>query len=561
MRNPRLILSLVLIGTLVTAGYLTLRGFDVVGPPAAQARPLPPGDQEIAFLMPATSGDTWERLVAAVKALHRDWAAEPNEVPDRPTLHTDRSKAFVELTADVAEVALWLEGPGAHKLWIRWYKLSSENTSADWIERLAQRSPPPLAVIGGDISDRALKIGRALEKQRGRWRGREPLFLITTATADHYHPDGMPNLDPRQGKKLIQVYPGRSFRFSFTNQHMARVVLDFVRDHPAVWGQNGRLPLTLAGVVGARDGLAGAALLAAAEHAQPYVLHTLRWYDDSYSIDLAERFAAALKQVFLPSEVNPNSIAYSTGDYFQPNPRELLAVGLLLQTGANYPEGRHLLALPTSAQRAQRLLRALVRRDPRRTRNLVVVTGDSIGFNSIYRDRNATWNIHDMPVSLVFFAHRNPVSRAAGFTPCASGSVEDRCTATDDLLLYRDMLEALVQATHAEGRLLADADSVHARLRQAQWLEGRVVLPDFPARPPKVVLDRPLFDSDGDRNPRTGEHVVWLRPYSPPEVPWAEATITVWRRGAEGVWGDVWREAGPPLYVNYDVAGQPPQGE
>src|SRR5271166_2647976 len=146
MRSPRLLIYL-LIGTLALAAYLTLRGFDVLGAPgAAQVRAVPPGHQEIAFLVPATGGDTWERLVAAVDALQTDW---PRGYPQGPQLRVRKDKAFVELTADVAELALWLDGAERARLWLRWYKLSSENSAEKWIEKLAQRDPPPLAVVGG----------------------------------------------------------------------------------------------------------------------------------------------------------------------------------------------------------------------------------------------------------------------------------------------------------------------------------------------------------------------------------------------------------------------------
>ena len=73
-------------------------------PGQAQVRPVPPGDQEIAWIAPATSGDAWERLVAALKLLQQDW----------PKLHggaaldldLDLDKAFLDLTAEVPEIGL-----------------------------------------------------------------------------------------------------------------------------------------------------------------------------------------------------------------------------------------------------------------------------------------------------------------------------------------------------------------------------------------------------------------------------------------------------------------------
>src|SRR5262249_43237831 len=162
-------------------------------------------------LIPATAGETWERLVAALDALAEDWAARH---PGAPRLLLRKTNAFVELTADVAELALWLEGERGQKLWNRWYKLTSENTPERWVQKPARRQPPPLAVIGGDISDRASTLAQALTAHRGDWKGRPPLFLMTTATADRFSPAGSPNedQDSQSAPKLIDVYPRRSFR-------------------------------------------------------------------------------------------------------------------------------------------------------------------------------------------------------------------------------------------------------------------------------------------------------------------------------------------------------------
>ncbi len=551
MRRHRVFLFLLLAATLLTAGYLTLRGFDLLEWTAAQVRPVPAGHQEIAFLMPATGGETWERLVAALDALAKEW---PAHYPG-PRLRLAKEKAFVELTADVAELAVWLDGAEDQRLWIRWYKLTSDNGPARWIEKLAGRDRPPLAVIGGDVSDRALAIGLALEQQRQHWRGPAPLFLMTTATADRYNPIASPNEDHASEHlpKLINIYLGRSFRFSFTNRYMAQAVLDFVRAHPALWPQNGRQATPPAGAAAAADPWTALGLLAAAEAGQQYALHTLTWNDDSYSLDLAARFARVFPDVFKQYNIDPNFIAYSTGDYYHPNPREAIAVGLFLRNNPDLQDGRHLLVLPTSAQRAQRLVRTLVRRDPVRARNLVVVTGDSISFNNIYRDRNVSWNIQDVPVPLVLFAHRNPVNATVGFRAKGGGGSESCCTSTDDLLLYRDLLEALVQSAYRDNRLLADADALRERLAGALWNKGHVEVAGFGGRAARSTVR--LFDADGNRSGRTGEHVVWLRPSGGRAEDLAQATISVWRRRPEGFPGDGWVQAAEELNVRYDAAG------
>jgi hypothetical protein len=590
MRSHRLLLS-VLAGTLALAAYLTLRGFDLLGAPgAAQVREVPAGHQEIAFLVPATSGDAWERLVAALDALHRNW---PRDYPEAPRLQVRKDKAFVELTADVAELALWLEGANRARLWLRWYKLSSENSVEKWIEQLTQRKPPPLAVVGGDISDRAVALARALQAARRKWRGPAPVLLLTTATADRYKLAGTPGLDTVEetSPRLIDIYDKRSFRFSFTNKQMARVVLDFVRSHPELWPDNPREAPAAAGIAGAANPWAALSLLATTDHPR---LQTLEWSDDSYSVDLARRFTRVFQRLFPFGRAVEDRVPYSAGDYFHPNPSEAFAIGPLVAGSAAAPDERRLLGLPTATVRAQRLLRTLVRRDPLQGRNLVVITGDSIGFNSIYRDRNVAWNILDVPVPLVLFAHRNPVSATAGFpipnraltatttvgllaaplgegpglavaalpagkAALSDGNADPFGNATDEVLLNRDILEALVQAAYRDGRLLADADTLRERLRQALWHRGHVRIPGFAGAASNSEeagwTNGHLFDANGDRSARTGEHVVWLNP-SAGGAPLVDPTITVWRRQAEET-TNTWYQVGPTLHVRYNWAEQP----
>jgi hypothetical protein len=249
-----------------------------------------------------------------------------------------------------------------------------------------------------------------------------------------------------------------------------------------------------------------------------------------------------------------NWIDYSGGDYYHPNPREALTVGVFLQQNAHRRDERRLLVLPTSAQRAQRVLRTIVRRDPLGVRNLVVITGDSISFNNVYRDRNVAWNIQDVPVPLLLFCHRNPTNPAVGFRPQKGAEVDAACSGTDDVLLYRDILEALVQSAYRQGQPLADADQLHQRLRQARWWKGRIVVPGFDAaRTAEAAGGGALFDADGNRSNRTGEHVVWLRPAEPDAL--AQAEITVWRLPAAAAPGNGWVRIGEPLKVSYDGRG------
>jgi hypothetical protein len=556
MRWVQTILLFLLAATVAVAGYLTLRGFGLLGAARlAEVQPVPTGHAEIAWISAATSGDAWERLVAAVRRLRERWAEHH---PEGPSLDADLDHVFSERTTDVPELALWLGGREDAKLWIRWYKTGSEIDAPTWIDRLAQRARPPLAILGGENSERALAVANILKEYRGRWHGPDPLFLITTATADRYTPaDGGSEvpLTTAGTPKLMDVYEGRSFRFSFTNRRMAAVVMGFVKDHPEIWAHSPHYAAALAGSVAASGGPAGLPLLGCADQLPPIYHYAVAWADDPYSRDLADRFGEVFREQIeepglLPlaaaSPFKPrirDEIPYGVGDRDRPNPAEAFAIDHFFERNPLQPGNRELLVLPTSTERARRFLRTLANQAPLAMENLVVLSGDSLTFNNVYRDRDVAWNVQDLPVPLVFFSHRNPINPAAGFRTRAETADPSATTGTQDLLLYRDVVEALVQAAGEAPGDLGDADHVGRRLRQLRWLTGRV----------RTGSEGTVFfDEDGDRSAGTGEHVIWLRPMRRDGRVLAQATITVWRLGPQQQGRAGWVLAGPPLEVLYD---------
>src|SRR5437764_487008 len=74
----------------------------------ALPRPVPEGDQEIAWLNPATSAVAWERFVSAVRRVQ----AEQPEAG----WQLDESNAFPLQTTAAPEVSLWQRG-GKARLW------------------------------------------------------------------------------------------------------------------------------------------------------------------------------------------------------------------------------------------------------------------------------------------------------------------------------------------------------------------------------------------------------------------------------------------------------------
>jgi len=382
--------------------------------------------------------------------------------------------------------------------------------------------------------------------------------LITTATADRYDPAENPNPDLTwtNWPKLMDIYKDRSFRFSFTNTRMAEAVMDFVQNHPDLWADGDLDPACNVAAALSPNPWHNLAVLAAERGLEDYALFTLSWNDDRYSLDLSDRFVKVFTDAFAPGggagrppRIVSDKVDYSVGDFYQPNPGEVYAVGRFLLERAQAPNRRQLLVLPTGAQPARRFLRTLVRRAPLDARKLVVLTGDSITFNTIYRDRDIAWNVLEMPVPLVLFSHRNPVDETAGFRLVADADHPFSTTGTQDLLLHRDLMEAMIEAALGSGRLLQDADAFNRRLRESRWKKGRVFVTDHPDGAEGGGV--PLFDADGDRHSRTGEHIVWLKPVLEARRTLPEAVLTVWRLRSEDL-SSGWRQVRDPMHVDYE---------
>jgi hypothetical protein len=561
------------------------------GPPV-QGRPVPlpvaPGEIEIVWLYTATNAASWERFVTAV----RRTAERLHD--DHPGLQADVNAAFPQQTTAVPEVSLTLPDPGPRFVF-RWYKLTSDWKTRDWIQALLKRRPAPLTIIGGSSSDNARELAAHLNQFAEELPEEErPLLLLTTATADRVVPyedtretstaeEGSafppPGRKSPRGVRLTRLYPGRTFRFCFTNRQMALAVTDFIWSQPDI--RPDRDPVYMA-----------------------------KWDDDSYSRDLVDAFWEALHQVMAKSMANqwawvsgsiasgfwpplfpagsgifpadrlplndietasqfaltvpptPQVIDSSVGSYATPNRYEAKVARDLLDLlqDQQQPQKRPLLILTGQSQPSRRFLRALIRSVPDLAGRFIVATGDAISFNTIYRDRQIAWNIQDMPFPLVFFCHHNPVDPQAGFRPDTaredgSESREDDITAmtgTEDVLLFGDMVEALVQtAAPVDGAVAADAAEMAERLADARVRGDRIVWGGEGIR---------LFKKDGQRQSGTGEHVVCLRPtfndFRDRLLPQASIEVWAWRRRdwSRGELGQQWQRYGDPLTIRYGDA-------
>jgi hypothetical protein len=528
MRLFRYALTAVLIVILGVAIYQTMLWLGVWGNPNdSQVKALDDGDQEIALIEPATSTDDWGRLVTALKLLEMDW---PKINPALPVLKIALDDAFPPLTAEVPEVVFSFAGAPKQKLRLRWYKISGEHDAASWVHKLQARARAPLAIVGGGTSDRAVRLARKLQDAYPDPAQPSPVLLITTATAEK----------TRKGFSLIDVYRKRAFRFSFTNQKMVESLLTFVqhRQYPdqdegwahSLWVHKPADPQRLVNAVGSMTG-AGEfwhswAVMRGFPQLQPYAMHAVTWEDERYSQDMNALFEGEFKKRFPMGEfVVEGTIPYSAGGFSHPTQKEQVVVDFFLARPT--PVTPHsFLVLPTQTVRMRRFLNHLYRRSPLGARNLVILNGDAISFHSVYRDRELIWNILDLPYSLVFFSHRNPIDHAAGFAwekevraGAADASARRTTTGTHDILLYRDVFEALLYAACDQGKLRGDPLQVRERLQATCWYQpppdklrqdsARVRNPlvhTIDARTPR------LFDTDGNRQRHTGEHIVWVKP-------------------------------------------------
>jgi hypothetical protein len=496
---------------------------------------VPPGDQEIAWFHTTTNSATWERFVTGVHYAARQ----------EPRLHVDDSRAFLDQTTAVPEVVLSWQGSN-HRLLIRWYKQSSQMKVDDWVRALAERDPPPLAILGGGSSDRALELAQALAA-RTQWRGSPPLMLLTTATANTVYLENQP-----VPQDLMHVYPERSFRFCFTNRQMASATLDFVWRRPELRPQGNSLPSLAAVPQAATGDLYGSLSWLLVQDEFPPEVFALEWKDDPYSVDLSEQFrgvfydrpddpqvpAPLWQQVSREQSIPPLClpIRSSVGGFIRPNEGEANAIDLLLSDPPQFPlprslprkpMSRSLLILPAVVQPARRVLSGLTGSVPFLGRHLIAVSGDSISFNNIYRDADLFWNIRLVPVPLVFFTHQNPVAWDAD-APSQLSAPERFAlhppNGTDDVLHFADTNRILADAVFGSagngGPLAANADELRSRLQQRT--------PAF-------------FDKDGNRQGGQGEYIAYLRPDVLQGHPVGSrilpsATLEVWSHQDNGGW-------------------------
>jgi hypothetical protein len=558
----------------LTSG-LFFRGNRFPGPPGTAAAvnppPVPPGDQELAWLNATTAVASWERFVTGLRRA---------AVVD-PTLTVNAADAFSDpTTSAIPEVVIATDGvPG--KLRVRWYKLASDAPAGKWVRALADRPNPPLAFVGGWSSDRAVELAQALRERAdgGGWGGPAPLLVITYATAEtiDYDPKNPANsLTPGQGPRLIELYRDRTFRFCFTNRQMAEAVTEFVFAdptlRPGLTGLPG--PRTVPGVWAVASAAAGpwpclAGLIDVWVDHTP-VVFSLAWRDDPYSVDLGRQFQAAVFGQLRPGvPVSPVdythipeadfirlsknyrlfNIEFSTGTFARPNPDEEQAARAVLDQLPARGQ-RSLLVVPTVDAPARRVLKTVAEGVPVIGRRVVAVTGDGIGVNTIYQNGSFAWPVKAIPVPLVMFTHADPFGwDRTHDLPAPEGCRYAPPDATEDDLHMGQIAEQLLASAFGPNGLVGNPDVLRDRFRtlpRPHADAGRL----RPRHGPTADETGRYFDPHGNRNSITGEHILVLRPVLPERgaswSPGPDAYLAAHRRTPTG-----WVPAHRPLTVPY----------
>lgn len=463
-----------------------------------QVAPLPvyKHDREIAWLHTTTSFATWERFVFGIVRSQMTV----------PGLTVDDSAAFSDSTTSVPELVLSMEGRTG-KLRIRWYKLRSDATAGDWVRALGDRNPAPLAIIGGGSTDRAVELAVALEARK-QWIGDRPPLFITTATANRVHANEQQLVE----SQLVDLYPGRTFRFCFTNRQMADAVLDFVEQSPELRPQL----FDEVAVAAAASGLTSAVLQS---YWKPNIF-SVQWNDDPYSTDLHEQFKESLRQQARRNRIGEHSLhissqylPFSVGGFNKANAYEARTAESISKQLIALPPQRAILILPAVTQPARRLLHAIIEADPRARRRLVVVTGDGIPVNAMIRDGDFAWPMASLGVPIVFFTHANPVGWDTAASRAPTGYPLYPPNSTEEAAHFGEMGRILAATCFAStsAEIVRNGDDLIANLH---------------------AMSPPFFDRNGERLGGRGEHVV----VAMPRYRDAPDTLAVWRRQENGQW-------------------------
>ncbi|MBY0585831.1 hypothetical protein K2X85_01580 [bacterium] len=363
-------------------------------------------DHEVAVLFPSSDVAAWPDFVRGV---HLAAKAKNLSVIEDSSRHAVRVMTSPRPTR------------------FQWYPVIGSFALQNKVRDLCQRPVPPLAVVGANNTALTKAIGtEVFSASRPDW---VPLLLMTHATTD----------------QLIDVNPGRSFRFGFSNSYQARTV---VRELATMLPDDSNSSTPLQAIV-------------------------VQVADNPFSVDLANHFAQELKEslgatILNDPNVSPDS---SRTNWMLPTAgrgaegataEEVALARRIVQTLSQNPNAPSAIVLPTDLDTFRHLVLAIDQEKKRQTfaKPIYLLSGDSLD----YYDVTEGLPTNMMPGPLLFFSHVNPVDRSISNAPLSHRPAVG---------LNRDLAHTLLSAMGRLGQQ-ATPDQLSAALREAGPEEDRI---------------------------------------------------------------------------------------
>ena len=332
----------------------------------------------------------------------------------------------------------------------RWYPEVGSRGIRRRVSELCKQPRPPLALVGANNS--ALTYALAVELAKCP-KQRVPLLLMTNATAD----------------ALIDVNPGRSFRFGYNNGYQAQTVVARLREYYAASG-----------------------------FADPQVRAiSVQVLDDPFAIDLAYHFERELATQLQAEFVAPDepevavegpslgsgpkfawSLKTSAGAFDDPSDEEWRLAAKLVDRMARDPNRQWALALPVGTAPYRRFAYALHKSfedhpdsvAAKKARSgLVILSGDSMNYYTFNRAIVNQLLPSETPAPVIFFAHVDPID------PTVSADRNSRIPAQG---LDRQVVRALLRVLPELGPTPTPAALAEALTTYAPQTDGEPLFRD-----------------------------------------------------------------------------------
>ena len=357
-----------------------------------------PEGVEVAVLFPSTDTSDWQDFVRAIHL-----AAEEKKLEV-----VDNDAAFTS-TVQTAGVPVRF----------RWYPFIGSYRMQKIVRQLCQQKNPPIAIVGASNTSLTETVGAEIKASSKP--DSAPLLLMTYATTD----------------PLIDINPGRSFRFGFSNSHQARAVVERLRQ---LLGESKKVD----------------------QSHRPNVI-IVQVLDNPFSIDLARHFekelSAELSGTIIPppapfdhgADSGGMSAAWSlntaTTEHGDPTAEESALAAAIVSTFARDPSSPAILVLPVGSDAFVNIAGG-IRNEVRRLEIasggvnpiplLTILTGDSLDYYEFAGVGKGPITARNTPARVLFFSHVNPVDQSIHHVP------DEHCpTISLDREVARTLLEVI----------------------------------------------------------------------------------------------------------------------